>query len=63
MTNLDKISHKLMDNNHRLKAKCGLMEREIERLSDENKQLKLEIQKLRKDEHIGWKSLLINKEL
>ena len=63
MTNLDKISHKLMDSNHRLKAKCGLMEREIERLSDENEQLKLEIQKLRKDEHIGWKSLPINKEL
>ena len=40
MTNLDKISHKLMDSNHRLKAKCGLMEKEIERLSEENDKLK-----------------------
>lgn len=40
MTNLDKISHNLMDSNHRLKAKCGLMEKEIERLSEENDKLK-----------------------
>ena len=40
MINLQKISHKLMDNNHRLKAKCGLMERKIKRLTEENKQLK-----------------------
>lgn len=48
MTNLDKISHKLMDNNHRLKAKCGLMEREIERLRNENEQLKQELKIYRK---------------
>lgn len=46
MTNLDKISHKLMDSNHRLKAKCGLMEKEIERLSEENDKLKSENKRL-----------------
>ena len=36
---------------------------ELEEVKKENEELKLEIQKLRKDEHIGWKSLPINKEL
>ena len=43
MINLQKISHKLMDNNHRLKAKCGLMEKKIKGLTEENKQLKQEL--------------------
>lgn len=40
MNNLTKINHQLLDSNHKLKAKCGLMEKEIERLTEENKQLK-----------------------
>lgn len=53
MTDLDKITHQVMNSNHELKAKCGLLEIENDELKakyglleKENEQLK---QKLKGD--------------
>ena len=47
MNNLTKINHQLLDSNHKLKAKCGLMEKEIERLTEENMQYAIDNKELK----------------